>query len=40
METKQKGELAQVIIELIETNDQVAWAIQACACRSPNIVKV
>jgi hypothetical protein len=32
--------LAQAIIELIENNDEVAWAVQSCACRSPNIVKV
>ena len=40
MNTKDKEELAQPIIELIETNDEVAWSVQSCACRSPHIAKV
>ena len=40
MNTNEKEELAKAIIELIETNDEVAWAIMKCACRSPHIVEV
>ena len=40
MDANDKERLAQAIIELIETNDEVAWAIMKCACRSPHIVKV
>ena len=40
MDPNEREELAQALIELIETNDEVAWAVQRCACRSPNIVKV
>jgi hypothetical protein len=40
MDASGKEELAQAIIDLIENNDEVAWAVQSCACRSPNIIKV
>ena len=40
MDPNERELLAQALIELIENNDEVAWAVQSCACRSPNIVKV
>jgi len=39
MNANEKEELAKAIIELIETNNEVAWAVQSCACRSPSIVE-
>jgi len=40
MNMTDKKELAQAIIELIETHDGVQRAVMGCACCSPNIVKV
>ena len=40
MNANEKEQLAKAIIELIETNNEVAWAVQSCACRSPHTVKV
>ena len=40
MKTNEKEKLARAIIELIENNDEVRWAVQSGACRSPIIVKV
>lgn len=40
MNANDKEELVKAMIELIENNDEVRWAVQSCACRSPNIVKV
>ena len=40
MNTNDKEELAQTMIELIETDPDVRAAVMSCACCSPNIVKV
>ncbi len=40
MNAHDKEELAQAIIDLIENNDKVRWAVQSCARCSPNIVTV
>ncbi len=40
MDAHDKEELARAMIELIENNDEVRWAVQSCARCSPNIVKV
>ena len=40
MDPNKREELAQAIIELIETHDGVQRAVMSCACCSPDIVKV
>jgi hypothetical protein len=33
-----KGELAEILVELIRTNSKVISAIYDCVCRCPNVV--
>ncbi len=39
MNANDKEELVKAMIELIESNDEIRWAVQSCARCSPNIVK-
>ena len=40
MDANRREELAQALIELIETDPEVQAAVMSCASCSPNIVKV
>ena len=38
MNMRERGELAEALIELLATHDELRAAVMECACHCPNIV--